>query len=91
MSEQFEIFVVEKTFDVALGTGKKIIEAKHIRTVRQQALAQMRTEKPRSSGHQNSLLKMHCSSCLFRHTYPSDFGFGKFIGARRVPQRITRG
>jgi hypothetical protein len=31
--------VAEKTFYVALGTSKEIIEAKYIRTARQQALA----------------------------------------------------
>ena len=39
MSDQFEIFVVEKTFDVALGTGKEIIEAKYVHTTGQQSLA----------------------------------------------------
>jgi hypothetical protein len=76
--DQFEALVAEKMFDVALGASEKIIKAEHIGAAGQQAFAEMRTEKTRSSGHQNALLKMHYSPRLFRH----------IISERLRPQQI---
>ena len=59
MTRQFEMLVVEKMLDVCPGTGKKIIDAKHIAAFRQKPFAKMRAKKSGPAGHENSLLQMH--------------------------------
>src|ERR1700733_10607056 len=52
--------------NVALSTSEEIVQAKHIRIAREQMLTEMRPEKPRTSRHQDALLKMHYWPRLFR-------------------------
>jgi hypothetical protein len=51
--------MVEKMLDILPGAGKKIIDAENICALRQEPLAQVRAEKSRAAGNQNSLLQMH--------------------------------
>jgi hypothetical protein len=55
VAHQLETPVVQQMLDVAPRTGEEIVHAKHFRPVFQQAVAEVRTEKSRTSGHQYSL------------------------------------
>ena len=59
MTRQFEVFLIEKVFDVFSGAGEKIIDTKDISTFRQKPLAKVGAKKSCPAGHQNSLLQMH--------------------------------
>jgi hypothetical protein len=50
------MLVVQKVLDICTGAGEKIIGTKDISALGEQPLAKVRAEKPRASGHQNSLL-----------------------------------
>jgi hypothetical protein len=62
---QFEALVADDMGDVALGAGEEIVDTDEIGAALQQALAQMRAEKARPAGHENSLFKMHARSVQF--------------------------
>ncbi|MED5517292.1 MAG: hypothetical protein VX612_01050, partial [Pseudomonadota bacterium] len=54
MAHELEMRVGQQIGDIIPGTGEKIIDAQHILTARQQALAQMAADKTRAAGYQNA-------------------------------------
>jgi hypothetical protein len=55
VAHQLETPVVEQMLDIAPCAGEEIVHAKHFRSVFQQTVAEVRTKKSRTSGHQYSL------------------------------------
>jgi hypothetical protein len=54
VAEKLEIIPAQKVLDVQLAPGKEIIEADHVVVFIHEPLAQVRSEKPRSAGNENS-------------------------------------
>jgi len=50
--------------DVVLGTGEKIIDAKHVAIIRNQPLAKMRADEPSTAGYQYFFIRCHCAGPL---------------------------
>ena len=59
VANELKAFVIEQMLDVATHASEEIVETNDLRTFFQQPFAQMRAEKPGSTCHQNTLLKMH--------------------------------
>src|SRR5436309_3222546 len=64
----FKMRIAEEMRDVVLCAGKKIVDAQHIVTRRQETLAKMRSEKPGSAGHEHA-----CSQTISAHVQATDF------------------
>ena len=67
MPHQLEAVVIEHGVDIAPRAGEIIVGADDARALRQQPLAQMRTEKAGAAGHQHTGFKMH------RRPLPGEF------------------
>ena len=69
VADQFEVLVVKEMLDIAARAGEEIVDADNVRAVRQQALAEMRTEKAGAAGDQYAFFEMHISQTfrLFHH------------------------
>jgi hypothetical protein len=50
--DQFEMRMTDQVFDVASCPGEEIVDAEDARPVRQQALAQVRTEETSTAGNE---------------------------------------
>jgi hypothetical protein len=70
--------------DVALGAGEEIVDADEVGASLQQALAQMRTEKSGSAGHENAFFEMHglCRSGRTSAVLGPMMGTARFFPAR---------
>ena len=55
MAHQLEGRIVEQMGDVAAGAGEKIVDAEHVMTFAQQALAQEAAEKSGTARHEHAL------------------------------------
>ena len=80
MTDELELFIVEKMDDVLLSSGEKIVEANNFITFGQKSFAQMRTDKPGTAGNENS----HKSLTAAR-----DRRFNRRDG--ETPRKITSG
>jgi hypothetical protein len=54
--------VIEQVLDIASGASKEIVDAHNDCSIRQQALAKMRTKKAGATRDQDTLLNVHDSS-----------------------------
>src|SRR5262249_2411414 len=73
MPDHFEVLVVEQqVLDVATRTSEEIINADDDRSVSEQALAEMRTEKPGAAGNQHTFFKVHFLSLRLQTLFERD-------------------
>jgi len=59
MTGQLEAMMVEHAVDIAPGAGEIIIGADNAGAALEQALAQVRAEKPGAPGHQHAFFQVH--------------------------------
>ena len=58
MADQLKRRIAEEMRNVALGSGEEVVDADHLVTVADQAIAQMRAEETGAAGYENSLRKV---------------------------------
>ena len=58
MAQQLEVGIVEQMGDVVLGPGEEIIQAEHVVAGIEQAIAEMRAEKPRPAGDEDAFAEV---------------------------------
>jgi hypothetical protein len=59
--DHFEVFVFKQMLDITARAGEEIVDADDDRSVGQQALAEMRTEKASAAGDEHAFFEMHIS------------------------------
>ena len=62
VADQLEVGAVEQPEHIRLLTGEEVVDADDVMAVVDQALAQMRAEKPGAAGHKNPLEAGHGNS-----------------------------
>jgi hypothetical protein len=55
VAHELEPGVSMEMLDVTLGAGVQVVDAKHLVTLFEQTIDEMRPEEPGSAGHQNAL------------------------------------
>src|SRR6185295_19583587 len=62
VAHQLETRVAQQMLDVGLAAGEVVVDAQHVVSALEQALAQVRAEKAGTTGHQNPLHARTCSA-----------------------------
>jgi hypothetical protein len=64
VADEIEAVVADDAIDVASCPGEKVVDADEVSAVLEQALAQMRAEKPGAPGHNHACFEMHVQKPL---------------------------